>query len=116
RSPRWPPFSFRLSQCLAEVRGILDLLHRRGDVLEQRQIDEGDPDRRALLGLEIEMLVLDAAGFHRQQNEIALLPVPTLAVDHGIALALEHVDDEPALMAMLTGHGGDLMGEHAPLL
>src|SRR5262249_26909034 len=62
------------------------------------------------------MLMLDAAGLHRQQHEVALLPVLALAFDHRITLAFEHVDDEPALVAMLAGARFDVVDEDAPVL
>src|SRR5262249_19588655 len=53
---------------------------------------------------------------HRQQHEIAFLPVLALAFHDRITLALEHVDDEPALVAMLARARLDVMDKHAPLL
>src|SRR5882757_9748640 len=62
------------------------------------------------------MLVLDASGFHRQQDEIAFLPILALAVDDGIALAFEDVDDEAALMPVLARSRLDVVQEDTPML
>src|SRR5262249_9402030 len=43
-------------------------------------------------------------------------PILALAFHDRIALALEHVDDEPALVAMLARARLDVVDEHAPLL
>src|SRR5688500_12369948 len=79
-----------------------------------RHIDKGGPDRR--LVVEIEMLMLDATRLHRQQYEIALFPIPALAVYDGIAFSFDHEDQESTLMDMLAGLGGDGVNEHTPLL
>src|SRR4051812_1352171 len=101
---------------LLEVRRNLALLQIRGEIFLDRHVDEGGPDRRAFFRLGIEVLVLDAFRLHRQQHEIAFLPRPLLTVDDRIALALEHVDDEAALVDVLAGLGADVVDEHAPLL
>src|SRR6266567_1227884 len=62
------------------------------------------------------MLVLDPARLHRQQHEIALLPILPFAIDDGIALAFENVDDETALVPMLSRSRLDVMDEDAPML
>src|SRR5262249_61006324 len=62
------------------------------------------------------MLVLDAARLDREEQKIARLPIDTFAVDHGISLADDHVDDEAALVAMLAGLGLEVVREHAPVL
>ena len=59
--------------------------------------------------IAVEMLVFDAAALQRQQHEIALLPIDALAVDHRIALAVDHVDHEAALVAVLAGLRADLV-------
>src|SRR5258708_29653036 len=100
---------------LDEIGRVFRLLQVRRQVLLDRDVDEGRPDRR-LLRIEIEMLVLDAGGFHRQQDEIALLPILALAVDDGIAPAFEHVDDEAALMAVLAPSRPDVLPGDPPML
>src|SRR5580704_18542069 len=95
-----------ISSALLEIRRVLGLLQVGGEKLLDWDVDEGRPDR-GRARIEVEMLELDAAGLHRQQDEIALLPVLALAVDDGIALAFEHIDDEPALVHMLARAGLD---------
>src|SRR6185312_11446517 len=72
--------------------------------------------RRRVVGIGVEMLVLDAAGLHRQKDEIALFPLPALAFDDRITLAGDDVDDESALMAVLAGFRPQLVREDDPLL
>src|SRR5262249_41035322 len=98
-----------------EIRGYFLLLQIGGEIFLDRDVDERRPDRR-MRGIGVEVLVLDAARLHRQQHEVAFLPVLALALDDRISLALEHVDDEAALVAMLAGARLDVMDEHAPLL
>src|SRR5664279_2713281 len=57
-----------------KLRRYLGLLHLRGEMLDDGNGDEGDPQRRRA-GLRIEVLMLDAARLHRQQQQVALLPV-----------------------------------------
>src|SRR5262245_28018316 len=111
------PFSPRSIDCslFLEVRGHFLLLQVGGEIFLDWNIDEGCPDRR-LRGIGIEVLVLDAAGLHRQQHQVAFLPILAFAFDDRIALAFEHVDDEPALVAVLARAGLDVMDEDAPLL
>ena len=78
-------------------------------------MNERAPDGR-LFGIEIEMLVLHLVRMQRQQHEVAFLPVEAFALDDGIAFALQHVDHQAALVAVLAGLGADLVGEHAPHL
>src|SRR5262249_14490627 len=63
----------------------------------------------------VEVLVLDLVWIERQQHQVALLPIDTLAFHDRIALAVEHVDDEPALVAVPSGLGANLVCEYAPL-
>src|SRR5215208_1238125 len=98
-----------------EIRRHFFLLEIRCQIFLDRDVYEGGPDRR-LRRIGIEMLVLDSAWLHRQQHEITLLPIFALALDDGVALAFQHVDDEPALMSMFAGARLDVMDEHAPLL
>src|ERR1700722_12268898 len=100
---------------LPEIRRVLRLLQVRRQVLLDRNVDEGGPDR-GLLRVEIEMLMLDPFGLHRQQDEIALLPILALAVDDGIAPALQQVDDQAALMPVLARSRSDVVNEDAPML
>src|SRR6266568_9502137 len=93
-----------------EVRRHFLLLEIGGEILLDRNIDEGRPDRWRR-GIGIEMLVLDAAGFHRQQHKITFLPVLALTFHDRIALAFQDIDDEPALMAMLARARLDVMDE-----
>src|SRR5690242_15647100 len=64
-----------------EIRRVLHLLQVGSDMLVDRHIDEGDPACGPFCRFQIEMLVLHAAGRHRQQDKIAFAPVLALAVD-----------------------------------
>src|SRR5262249_35974874 len=92
----------RAPSSLLDVGRDFLLLEVGGEIFLDRDVDEGGPDRR-MRGIGVEMLMLDAAGLHRQQHQIALLPVLALALDDRIALALEDIDDEAALVTMLAG-------------
>src|SRR5215212_5662885 len=83
-------------------------------MLLHRGVDESRPDRG--LVVEIEVLMLDAARLHRQQDKIAFFPVPALTIDDGIAFSFHDEDQEPALMHMPPRLGGDRMDEDPPLL
>ncbi|HKT18946.1 MAG TPA: hypothetical protein VJR47_12945 [Stellaceae bacterium] len=77
-------------------------------------MDEGHPQGRLLwIGIEVR---LDAFLAQRQENEVAFFPVAALAIDHGIALAVENVDDEAALVPVLARNGADLVREDDPVL
>src|SRR5438477_2369242 len=89
-----PPYTL-----LLEIRRDLLLFQIGGEVLLDWDVDECRPDRR-VGRIGIEMLMLDAGRFHREQDEIAFFPVLPLAVHDRIALALDHVDHEAALVAM----------------
>src|SRR5262245_38930757 len=96
-----------------EQRRALGLRDTGSDVSEERHVRERDP--AALRArIDVEMLVLDAARLDRQEQKVAGLPVNALAVDHGIALAGDHIDHEPALVPMLAGLGLEIVREHAP--
>src|SRR5262245_59249597 len=80
RAPAFAGTTNDSSQLLLEIRRHFLLLQVGGEVLLDRDVDERSPDRR-VRGVGVEVLVLDAAGLHRQQDEVALLPVLALALD-----------------------------------
>lgn len=81
-----------------------------------RHVDHRYPDGWRLRGAEIEVLMLHATDFHRQEHEVALLPVPPLSIHDRIATPLQHKDREPAGMPVLAGTGSDLLNENSPRL
>ena len=61
------------------------------------------------------MLVFHAALTHRQEQEVSLFPIDPFAMHDGIAAAVDDVDDQPALVAMLAGLRPHLVGEYRPM-
>ena len=98
------------SRPLVQRRGV-DLRELGGVVVEERHVGERDPVA-VLAGFGVEMLVRDAALLDRQQQQVARLPVDALIVDDRPALALDDVDHEPALMAVLARLVDERVREH----
>src|SRR5262245_41669500 len=98
-----------------EQRRDLGLGELGRHVIEERHVGERDP---ATLGarIDVEVLVLDTAWLDRQEQEITGLPVDALAVDHRIAFAGDHVDDEATLVPVLAGLGLEVVRDHTPVL
>src|SRR5579875_3071959 len=84
-------------------------------MLHDRRVDERNPRRRALR-VEVEVLMLDAAGFHGQEDEVALFPIPALALHDRVPLTFDHIDDEPTLVSVLPRLRPQFVREDDPLL
>src|SRR5829696_4501033 len=93
----------------------LGLREFRRHVIEKRHVRERDP--AALRSwIDVEMLMLDAAWLDRQQQQIPGRPVDPLPVDDRITRADDHIDDEPALVAVLAGLRLEIVREYPPVL
>src|SRR5947207_604925 len=86
-----------------------------GDMIEERHVGERNPPA-ILSRLQIEMLMFDAAGLDRKQEQVSGLPVHPFAVHHRISPTRDHVNDKSALMTMLAGLGLEIVREDAPVL
>ena len=92
----------------------LDLSHFAGDEVPIGHVEKGDP--LAALGfIVIEVLVLDAAGNQRQQQQVAGFPIFVLAVQNGVAGAFQYEDHQAALMAVHAAVALDVVHEYHPL-
>src|SRR5689334_11476585 len=97
-----------------ELRRVFALLHSVRDLVVKGLVNIGHPERRRI-AVQIEVLVLHAAGLDRQQDQIAALPIEPLPVADGIALALDDVDDEAPLMAVFARARAQLVRENVPV-
>src|SRR5919198_1082201 len=96
RTSRWA-----LPMRRAEFRVLLDLLDLARRPFADLVVDERDPLRRQVRVL-VEVLVDHPAGLQRQEQQVAGLPVVALAVDLGVALAFDDVNDQATLVAVLA--------------
>ena len=85
---------------LLEILQHLDLYELARRFLPLGQVDEGDPLRRD--AIIIEMLMFNATGFDRQENEVALFPVMAFAVTDRPARTFQDENDEAALVPVFS--------------
>src|SRR5688500_8154160 len=83
------------------VRGVLLVLDVEAELAAIRHVDEGHPTA-ALARALVVVPVLYPVFLDRQQQQVAGLPLDDLVVDLAVALALDDVDDQAPLVAVLA--------------
>src|SRR5581483_8388334 len=76
---------------------------------------EGEGDPLAGLVAEVEVLMLDAAGLDRQEDDVAGLPVGPATIADRVAPPLRHEQGQPALVDVHPAVGVDLVAEADPV-